>query len=160
QKLNQQLADAAITLLKGDSAIRRLDYSQPTAILSIGADKITPFQQQLEGRFPGKQLFALPASAGPEEIARLSDALDRFSQVIVALHDPRTRPHSNLNYSDPVKELVSKLAGKGAFLCLFANPYALAGLPGIEQSCALLVGYQNEATLQRAGARVLAQQLR
>lgn len=160
QKLNQQLADAAVTLLKGDSAITRLDYSQPTAIISIGADSITPFQQQLTGRFPENQLFTLPVSAGPEEISRLSDALGRFGQVIVALHDPRMRPQSNLNYSNPVKLLISELAGNGALICVFANPYALAGLPGIEQSRALLVGYQNDATLQRAGARVIAQQLR
>src|SRR5690606_16378075 len=159
-KLNQQLADAAVTLLKGDSAITRLDYSRPAAIISIGADSVTPFQQQLDGRFPENQLFTLPASAGPGEISRLSDALGRFGQVIVALHDPRMRPQSNLNYSGPVKLLISELAGNGALVCMFANPYALAGLPGIEQSRALLIGYQNNATLQRAGARVIAQQMR
>ncbi len=159
--LNQRLADAAVTLLGGDQAIRDLDYTKRTAIISVGEAKhITEFQHQLGRKFDNSLYFVIPHDANADEITAVTKALWRYDQVIVALHDSRARPRNTLPYSPEVKMLISELAGGNAVFTVFANPYALAGLPGIEKAKSLLVCYQNETFMQRAAAKVISRTLK
>src|SRR5690606_6771594 len=80
-------------------------------------------------------------------------------QVIVALHDSRIRPRSTLNYNATVRLFINELAGMNTVFCLFANPYSLAGLPGVEQAKSILVCYQNDDIMQRAAAKVMLKRL-
>ena len=159
-RLNQQLADAAVTLLNSDSLIRRIDFSKHTAIISIGSDKITDFQQALGRRFDNKLDFLISGQASADDIGRVANELRRYEQIIVALHDNRTRPQSLLNYNATVRLFINELAGRNSIICVFANPYTLAGLPGIEAASCILMAYQNESFMQQAAARVLLKQLR
>ena len=58
-----------------------------------------------------------------------------------------------------VKMLIADMAKKNAAFALFANPYNLAGLPGLENAKALLVAYQKEDFMQKAAAEVFKNQL-
>ena len=51
------------------------------------------------------------------------------------------------------------MASKNAAFVLFANPYNLSAMPGIENAKALLVAYQKEDFMQKAAASVLKNQL-
>lgn len=157
--LNQRLADAAVTQLKSDSLIRHLDYNRRTAIISIGTSEITPFQEALERRFDNHLHYVLPANASANDVAAVARELRRFSQIIVALHDTRARPRSELNYNSTVRLFINELANLNSVFCVFANPYSLAGLPGIEAAPSMLMCYQNEAVLQRAAAKAIMRQL-
>jgi len=157
--LNQRLADAAITQLKSDSLIRHLDYNRRTAIISIGVSDITPFQQALEPRFDNHLHYVLPANASANDIAAVARELRRFPQIIVGLHDSRSRPRSDLNYNANVRLFINELANMNSVFCVFANPYSLAGLPGVEAAPSMLMGYQNEPALQRAAAKVVMRRL-
>jgi len=157
--LNQQLADAAITVLQGDSLIQRLDPQQKTAIISIGTTEITPFQQELGNYFSDKLNFVLSANASAAEVTKVADELKNYKQVIVALHDQRLRPQSKLNYSQEVNMFVNELAYRKAVINVFANPYTIAGFPGLENAGALVAAYQNDTTFQKAVAKVLTKQL-
>ena len=159
-RLNQELADAAVTLLRGDSLIQRVDFTRPTAIISIGSDKITVFQQELGRRFDNKLDFLLSGQASADDVGRVANELRRYEQVIVALHDNRTRPQSVLNYNATVRFFINELAGRNGIICIFANPYTLAGLPGIEAAGSILVGYQNEPYMQQAVAKVILRKLK
>jgi len=159
-RLNQQLADAAITLLNNDSLIRRIDFSKHTAIVSIGSDKITVLQQALGRWFDNKLDFLLSGQASADDVGRVAGELQRYEQVIVALHDNRTRPQSVLNYNATVRFFINELAGKNSIICVFANPYTLAGLPGVEAASCILMGYQNEPYMQQAAAKVILKQLK
>lgn len=157
--LNQRLADAAVTQLKSDSLIRHLNYNRNTAIISIGTTEITPFQLALERRFDNHLHYVLPANATGDEIAAVASELQRFDQIIVALHDTRVRPRSELNYNSSVRLFISEMADMNSVFCIFANPYSLAGLPGVEAAASLLMCYQNEAVLQEAAAKVVMRRL-
>jgi beta-N-acetylhexosaminidase len=150
--LNQQLADAAITLLKGDSLVNALAYNKRTAIISIGASEITAFQQRLSERFDNALNFVIAPNATPNDIAKVSVELIRYDQIIVGIHDNRKSPQSKINYSGTVRLFMNELAGMKSVFCVFANPYTLAGLPGIEQCKTIIMAYQNSAELQRAAA--------
>src|SRR5690606_772669 len=159
KKLNQELADAAVTLLKGDSLIRNIDYGKRTAIISIGARELTTFQKELEGKFDNALKFVISSDAKPNDIAKVSVELLRYNQVIVALHDTRRSPQSKINFSGTVRLFINELANMNSIFCVFTNPYALAGMPGIEACKSLVLGYQNSDELQRAGAKVILKSL-
>jgi len=159
KQLNQELADNAITLLKGKEELRRIDFTRKTAIISIGLNNISEFQHILGERFDNAFNFIVNSSASELEIDKVKKQLNEYEQVIVALHDGRTRPGSVLNYNNAVNLFVSELASKEASLILFGNPYALASIPGIEHSNCLLVAYQNDEIMQRAGAKVILKEI-
>lgn len=159
--LNQKLADAAITLLNGDQAIKQLEAGRKTAIVSIGdASHITEFQHQAGKYFYNHLFFAVANDASAEEIAAVQEELKAYDQVIVSIHDARSRPRNTLNYTDEVKNMITQLAATDAILVTFTNPYALAELEGLEKAPSLLVSYQNETVMQRAAARVVSGRLK
>lgn len=160
KQLNQQLADAAITLLKGDTLIKQLDLAEKTALVSIGVDSLTTFQQILGGHFDNSLNFILSAKATAAEVSKVANELKNYKQVIVALHDTRLRPQSKLNYSQELNMLISELASHNVLFNVFANPYTIASFPGLEHAGGLVVAYQNDGTFQKAAAKLLSGQLK
>ena len=73
----------------------------------------------------------------------------------MGVFDQRKRPGSVLDFSQDVKLLIPQLAGMNSIVSVFANPYTIAGLPGIEKAGTLLVNYQNSEDLQRSAAKVI-----
>ena len=55
--------------------------------------------------------------------------------------------------------LIADMAKKDAAFALFANPYNMAGLPGLENAKALLVAYQKEDFMQKSAAAVFTNRL-
>lgn len=159
QTLNQRLADASVTLLQGDSLIRAINYNRRTAIISVGLSELSEFQRMLEWRFDNHMHYVLSANATADDVAAVATELRRYSQVIVALHDNRTRPRSTYSYNSTVRLFINELANRNAIFCVFANPYGLAGLPGIEAAKSILVCYQNDDIMQRAAAKVILKKL-
>lgn len=157
--LSQRLADASMTLLNSDSLIRALNYTKRTAIISIGVAQISEFQNMLDWRFDNYMNYVLSPQATADDVAAVAGELTRYSQVIVAIHDDRVRPRSTLNYNGTVRLFLNELAGMNSVFCVFANPYALAGLPGVEQAKSILVCYQNDPIMQRAAAKVILRRL-
>ncbi|WP_374948747.1 glycoside hydrolase family 3 protein [Mucilaginibacter sp.] len=157
--LVQQLSDAAVTLVKGDSRVLRQDPMKRTAIISIGVTGQTTFQRELFKWYPNSQLFIVGKNTPVPELKNMLDALKQYDQIYVSIHDTRLRPASKLDYSSDVKMLVADLAAKpNSVISVFANPYAIAGLPGIERSGALLACYQKDDALQRSAVKVISGQ--
>lgn len=157
--LNQRLADASVTLLKSDSLINAMDYTKRTAIISVGVVHISEFQNMLGWRFDNHMNYVLSPKATADDVAAVANELSRYSQVIVAIHDDRIRPRNTLHYNGTVRLFLNELAGMNSVFCVFANPYALAGLPGVEEAKSILVCYQNDDIMQRAAAKVILRRL-
>ncbi|WP_257666530.1 glycoside hydrolase family 3 protein [Parapedobacter tibetensis] len=157
--LNQRLADASVTLLKGDSLIKALDYTKRTAIIGIGLTEISEFQNMLGWRFDNPMYYVLSPNATANDVAMVANELRGYRQIIVALHDNRSRPRSILHYNGTIRLFINELANMNSVFCVFANPYSLAGLPGVEQAKSILVCYQNDDIMQRAAAKVILKRL-
>jgi len=157
--LRQQMADASMTLLRGREFIRTLTPDKRTVILNLGTTEVTVFQKDLQAVYKNSIVYNLAKDANANAIAKVLTEIKPEDQVIVAILDTRIRPNNNIPLSADLKMLITDMAKKDAIFALFANPYNLAGLPGLENAKALLVAYQKEDFMQKAAAAVLTNQL-
>ncbi|HEY2581397.1 MAG TPA: glycoside hydrolase family 3 N-terminal domain-containing protein [Mucilaginibacter sp.] len=161
KELVQQLSDAAVTLLKGDSASLNPNRSQKTAIISIGVTRTTVFQQELAKYYPNSTAFLVDKNMPDAQLKSLLENLKQYDQVFVSINDTRPRPASKLDYSNDVKLFITELAEReNMVMSVFANAYSMAGLPGIEKCGALLACYQLNDELQRSAVKVITGQLK
>lgn len=156
KSLVQQLTDAAVTLVKGDAATVQLNPIAKTAIVSIGVTEPTLFQKELSLWYLNSDTFIIGKGTPADDLLVLLDKLNQYDQVFVSINDTRLRPAGKLDYSNGVKIFISEVAAHpSSVLCVFANPYTIAGLPGIEKSKALIAGYQMSDEMQRSAVKVI-----
>jgi beta-N-acetylhexosaminidase len=161
KELVRQLSDAAVTLIKGSASALQLEPFRKTAIISIGVDRPTVFQQEMVKWYIYSDSFSVEKNAPAAELKALLQTLKQYEQVYISINDTRPRPASKLDYSNDVKSFITELEEhRNTVTCVFANAYTIAGLPGIEKSGALLVGYQMTDDLQRSVVKVINRQLK
>lgn len=154
--LIQQLTDASVTLLKGDASTVQLNPIAKTAIVSIGVSQLTLFQNEIAQWYLNSDTFIVGKATPADDLLALLDKLRSYDQVIVSINDTRARPASKLDYSNGVKIFIAQIAAHPhSVVCVFANPYTMAGLPGIENSGALIAGYQMSDEMQRSAVKVV-----
>lgn len=159
-KLKQRIADAVVTILNSDTLINKFDFNKKTAIISFGANEMSIFQKELTASFNNSLNFILPKNASVNDVMNVSKELNDYDQIILSIHDNRNRPQSVLDYNNHLKLFIAELARLNSIVAVFANPYTLAGLPGIEQSKTLLLNYQQSVELQKASVKVILRQLK
>ncbi len=158
--LVQELSDRAVTLLRGDAASLQMSPLRKTAIVCIGTAEPTVFQQELSKWYIDHSVFNVAANSPENELKELLDVLNDYDQVFVSINDTRARPASKLNYSAAVFSFIDQLcARRQTVTCVFANPYTIAGMPGVEKSGALLVCYQMTDELQRSAVKAITRQM-
>ena len=157
----QQLSDAAVTLIKGDQFSLQLNPLQKTAIVSIGVDKTTVFQNDLGQWYANNAFFIVGKNTPETDLKNLVATLKQFDQIYISINDTRTRPASKLDYSNDVKQFITEIAAhRNTVISVFANAYTIAGLPGIEKCGALLVCYQMTDELQHSAVKIITRQLK
>jgi beta-N-acetylhexosaminidase len=152
--LVQQLADAAMTMVKGRDYIKTFAPGKRTAIISIGTPKATTFQRELGAYYQNSVFFTLDKNANANAVAKVLRELNLFDQVIIGIHDSRLRPGNGMVLSADLKMFIKDQSSKKAAFAVFANPYNLSQWAGLENSKALLVAYQKEDFMQKAAAAV------
>ncbi|SDR95342.1 beta-glucosidase [Mucilaginibacter mallensis] len=160
QELVQQLSDASVTVLRGNAASVQLNPILKTAIISIGVTQYTEFQKNLSRWYLNCALFRVGKTASVSDLNSLYNVLKQYQQVFISINDTRPRPQSKLDYSNEVKLFITQLAAKkNTVITVFANPYTIAGLPGIEKAGALMACYQNSDDMQRAAVKVIIRRI-
>ncbi|PST84981.1 glycoside hydrolase family 3 [Pedobacter yulinensis] len=157
--LRQQLADASMTLLRGQQYVKTLSPLRRTVLISIGMPEVCVFQKELAAYYKNSVHYVLSSTANANAIAKILRETSGFDQMIIGIHDSRTRPGNNMPLSADVRNFIREMAGKRAAFAFFANPYNLAAIPGLENSSALLVAYQKEEWMQKAAAAVFKNEL-
>ncbi|MET4080692.1 beta-N-acetylhexosaminidase [Pedobacter sp. UYP30] len=157
--LVQRLANASVTLLRGKDYIKNLIPIRRTAIISIGEPNVTIFQKEIRKGFYNAVYYVLDKDATTEQISNIAREINAFDQIIVGIHDSRSRPANNIPLNANVKKFITELTRKNAVFALFANPYNLAGLSGLQNSKGLIVAYQKEDFMQKAAAAVFNNRL-
>ncbi len=152
--LIQQLANASMTLLKGDEGIKSLKPGQTTLLINIGSKDSILFQKELLKTYKNAKVISLDKNLSAQASQELLSQLKGGEQIILSIIDTRSRPGNNIPLNTEAKELIKILSARGAKIAFFTNPYNLANLPGIEMARAILVAYQKEEFMQKAAANV------
>nr|WP_068889913.1 glycoside hydrolase family 3 protein [Pedobacter panaciterrae] len=157
--LVQKLADASMTLLRGKANISQLSKDRRTVIISLGVPGVTDFQRDLGTYYKNSVFYTLDRNANAAAIAKVLRYINVFDQVIIGIHDTRIRPGNGIILSSDLKMFIKDMSLSNAVFALFANPYNLSALPGLENSKGLIVAYQKEDFMQKAAASVIKNQL-
>lgn len=159
QALLQELANASMTLLRGREVLAQLDQQKRTVIISVGTPGVTTFQKELGSYYRNAVFYTLDKNANANQIAVVARELNGFDQVIIGIHDTRTRPGNGMVLSPDLKMFIKDQGQKKAMFAVFANPYNLSQWSGLENSKLLLIGYQKEDFMQKAAASVFKNQV-
>ncbi|TKC00963.1 glycoside hydrolase family 3 protein [Pedobacter cryophilus] len=156
QQLKQELTDAAVTVLKGTELFPlRNDFVRKTAILSIGPKSVTNFSSAIKKAHPEATIFIVSKDISSNDLNAVQTELQKYDQVVMAIHDTRLRPAGTLDYNNALKLFISQTAKLNTISVVFANPYTVAGLSGIEQSKSLIMGYQNSPEMENSASKVV-----
>lgn len=156
--LVQRLADAAVTLVKSDRGLRRFDRTRETAIVSVGVDQPQDFERGLSRQLSTYTQYFVQGQESEEELQSLLKEARGHRQVILVVHDNRSRPRSELNINQETKDFIDRLAGRRTISIMLTNPYALNSAD-VMRSSSVLLGYQNDSFMQKAVLKALLGQI-
>ncbi|WP_410220378.1 glycoside hydrolase family 3 protein [Pedobacter sp.] len=157
--LLKQLADASMTLVRNNGYLERLTPNKRLVIINLGTPNETTFQKELSTFYKNAIVYNIDKNANTAAITTVVNNILPDDQVIIGIFDTRTRPGNNIPLNQDVKAFIADMAKKDVGFALFANPYNLANIPGIENAKALLVAYQKEDYMQKSAASVFKVQL-
>lgn len=154
KQLIDQLAEASVTVLKSTDKIRAFKKSEKTAIVNIGLKSPAAFQQIMADALSDETTYYVTDETSQDELKKIIKEVKKNKQIILAIHDTRSRPRPKLPVNKEVENLVKKLAKK-SIVTFFTNPYAIDGFKGVHKSKTILVAYQNDEFMQRAVAKAI-----
>lgn len=159
QELVQQLADASVTVLNSDHKIFSFNTKKETAVVAVGISEAQDFEKGLLPELTDAKSFYISENATEKELDVLLKEIRSYKQIVLAIHDNRTRPRAELPIKEPVKEFIDDLAGRRTITVMFTSPYALSTLE-VDRSASIILAYQNDSFMQRAALKVLLKQVK
>ena len=154
KQLIDQLAEASVTVLKSTDKIKAFKKSEKTAIVNIGLKSPAAFQQIMADALSDETQYYISDETSKDELKKIIKEVKRNKQIILAIHDTRSRPRPQFPVNEGVQDLVKKLAKK-SIVTFFTNPYAMDGFKGVQKSKTIIVAYQNDEFMQRAAAKAI-----
>ncbi|MCY4780897.1 glycoside hydrolase family 3 [Sphingobacterium sp. UT-1RO-CII-1] len=154
QDLVKRLAEAAVTVLKSEKGIERSNSKGEVAIVTVGGVLEEDFENGLDAHLVRKKRYVLRGDEDEIELKRLLKQIRKSKQIVLVVHDARSRPGNKLNMSEGLKKFVYKLAGKRTVTVMFTNPYVLDEL-SVGRSRSVIMAYQNDSFMQMAALKVL-----
>lgn len=154
KQLIDQLAESSVTVLKSTDKIKAFKNSEKTAIVNIGLKSPGAFQRIMDDALANETQYFVTDETSEADLKNIIKEVKRNKQIILAIHDTRSRPRPEVPANEGVKDLVKKLAKK-SIVTFFTNPYALDGFKGVHKSKTILVAYQNDDFMQRAAAKTI-----
>ncbi|WP_185212971.1 glycoside hydrolase family 3 protein [Sphingobacterium mizutaii] len=159
QSLVQRISDAAVTLLKSDRGLKRFDPKKSTSIVSVGIDQTQDFEKGLALQLNDFDQFFIKGDETEEQLKDLMKEAKDNRQIVLVIHDNRSRPRSELVLNDATKDFIDKIAGRRTISVMFTNPYAMNSVD-VMRSSSVLLGYQNDFFMQKAVLKALLKQIK
>lgn len=154
KQLIDELAEASVTVLKSTDKIKAFKKSEKTAIVNIGLKSPAAFQQIMADALSDETSYYVTDETSQDELKKIIKEVKKNKQIILAIHDTRSRPRPQLPVHKDVENLVKRLAKK-SIVAFFTNPYAMDGFKGVQKSKTILMAYQNDEFMQRAVAKAI-----
>lgn len=159
KSLIQRMADGAVTVLNSDKKIWTFNTKEETAVVSVGITQAQDFEKGLALQLTNGKNFYVSSDESEEQLKTVLKEVKKYKQVVLVVHDNRTRPRPELAFNVPVKQFIDDLAGRRTITVMFTNPYALSNV-NVENSASIILAYQNDDFMQRAALKVLLRQIK
>lgn len=159
QSLIQRMADASVTVVKAKGKLQSFDAKKETAVVSIGIKSAQDFEKGLTPLLSDARNFYISGSETAEELKGYLKEIRGHKQVVVAIHDDRSRPRSDLPFSEELQKFVEKIAGRRTVTLLFTSPYAINSIE-IDRSNTIILAYQNDGFMQKSAIKILLKQIK
>ncbi len=170
--IKRMIIESSLTLLENKQSIVPVGHLENTRIaaLSIGSERVTPFQRML-AKYTRMDFFQLKPDFSELDRLSLQKKLKGYDLVIAGIHsmyESKLRPSLQVGISRQVKParsygITSDLDSLFAFLSekqksilvLFANPYGIGELQTPHHPDGLLMAYQNDSLVQELSAQLI-----
>lgn len=154
--LKQKLSEAAITLVQNKNGILPLGEldNRTISVVTIGGDGEI-FKNRL-AKYADFNSVETVTSPAPVEALRVRDIALKSNTVIINIEGTSNSPSKNFGLSANAIDLIENIGAEREVILVFmGNPYALAKLKNPNRCRAILVGYQDDAHLNRAAAAAI-----
>lgn len=157
QKLNDELAEAAITVLKNENSflpIKQID-SLKIVTVSFGVEESNSLSQTLKDNSYTEHV-GLSHEAKWEKVVAAFEKINQADLVIIQLNKASTNPANNFGIGNQSLRLMDSIASlKPSVLSVFTTPYILNKLPSITNYKSIIVAYEYLPSLLKATANVI-----
>ncbi len=152
--LKTRLYEQAITLVKNESVKLPIkDIStQKIAVLSLGTDQVTPFQNRISS-YTNVEKITAGSSISETQQTNIKNKLALYDHVIISLHDLSIRSSKNYGISQSQIDLIFKLNSQNQITIVnFGTPYILKFFENIPN---LVQAYEEDEICQDVTAQAI-----
>jgi beta-N-acetylhexosaminidase len=157
--LNQQLADAYVTLLIDSNAnipvVLDSLKDKKVAMVTLGGPSNSTLRKLLESKVDLKHI-SISKSSSSSTVNSVVAKLKAYDYVIIALHASGFRPKNNYGISSGMSLAVQKLAAHpNTTLVLFCDAYGIGKLKNLTEHEAVILAYQNTEYSAKSAYKVM-----
>lgn len=157
--LNMQLAEQAVTLIQNKDQLLPLKSLDTLniAALSLGAKDSDDAFQRTMSLYTNFTKYSIDRDAKNAERDTLLRRLQAYNLVIVDINNTNINPKKNFGITPLAMEIIDSLkrSGKKVVVNIFASPYALSILNGIEKADAIIVSYEELQSMADLSAQAV-----
>ncbi len=158
--LRQQIAKAAITIVKDDNQLlRKINENMRIGYIGINAGAPTPLYQRLQDEFLNVDAHWLPKGNSPDSTQRILQRISKYDAAIVAIHNLSFTPGNN-NYGlsdDAINFLQQAGCKNNVMVVLMGNAYAMQYFCGANS---VMAGYEDDSLTEIIAADILLKKIK
>jgi beta-glucosidase-like glycosyl hydrolase/CubicO group peptidase (beta-lactamase class C family) len=153
----RKITEESLTVLQNKQdflPLKKLDTLR-IASISVGRDYITPFQKTL-GKYTKVDHFHIDKYASMESFQKTFSKLKNYNVVVASVNHFWMSAVKNFHLTNLQVNAISTISSMpNSIITVFGNPYVLNSFPGIENSRAIILGYQESVHSQELAAQLI-----
>lgn len=155
--VRRKLVENAMTLLqnRGDVVPVKGLSKLKLASVSIGVDRISPFQKML-GNYAPVDHFYISSKPTKEEVIKVIKDLKGYNLTLVGIHGNSRSPKKQFGLTQEMMDVLNNIKSMHpTIVSVFANPYSLGLFPELSEGNALIMAYENALLSQEYAAQLI-----
>ncbi|MFL2582066.1 MAG: glycoside hydrolase family 3 N-terminal domain-containing protein [Flavobacteriales bacterium] len=155
--VRRKLVENAMTLLqnRGDVVPVKGLSKLKLASVSIGVDRISPFQKML-GNYAPVDHFYISSKPTKEEVIKVIKDLKGYNLTLVGIHGNSRSPKKQFGLTQDMMDVLNNIKSMHpTIVSVFANPYSLGLFPELSEGNALIMAYENALLSQEYAAQLI-----
>jgi hypothetical protein len=108
------------------------------------------------GNYAPVEHFTISSKPSTQEINQLMNQLKPFNLTLVGVHGSSRSPKKKFGITEEMEQIIKEIKkNHPSIVSIFANPYSLGQFPGLDNSDALIMAYENALLSQEYAAQLI-----